>query len=559
MPRCLALALALLAPLVACGPDKASLEGSETSGETGDEFDDGRTLVQALEPPYRPRRLDLILIVDDSPSMRPFTETWAQNARAFGEALEAAHPVVDIRVAITTTSVPGPACPEPEASGGEPVLTSCRAHLEDFVGLDEHGELGGGIEDLTTVCETACSLDELPLVPSPGADEHDLDDLELRPWIEGPRNPFGGNLDGVGLPQALACAGLRGFTGCRFESPIEAAARMVEHMSDPGHPLSEFRRPDATLGIITIGDEDDCSHPDSSATIFDPAGERTFWPDPGATEAPSAVCINAGLDCDDQGCALTDHALDGSPTGDPASAVLTATTRLHEALEAAGELDVDPWAPVIANIGGYRVDGSVVYTPPGPGLSAEDQLYLDGFGVLPGCQAAGPEPDSLLRAGPGGRLAAAGDPNDQFSICAPDWTPALGLSVGWGGPQPAPWCIEFACVEDLEPASALFVPDCVVEQIDYDDTRTALPACLRDEAGWVIDPETYNYALPASEDACWAWRTDTDGSLSEDPYDDAAAYCLDLGHAGEIVVARRLGTYLPYDSTYELRCRPCEA
>ena len=34
-----------------------------------------------------------------------------------------------------------------------------------------------------------------------------------------------------------------------------------------------------------------------------------------------------GLACDDQGCALTDHSLDGAPTDDPASAVLTSTRK----------------------------------------------------------------------------------------------------------------------------------------------------------------------------------------------------------------------------------------
>ncbi|HVI00147.1 MAG TPA: hypothetical protein VM869_15630 [Enhygromyxa sp.] len=534
--RRLAITPALM--LVACGPDLVSGgEGSE------DELADGRTLVQVIEPYGRARRIDLILVIDDSPSMRPFTERWAVNLAAFADVLEAQDVAADVRVAVTTTSVPGPTCAGARAHGGEPMLDSCRAHLEDFVGADEHGELGGSVEDLAAICEAHCSVDAIPIIPSPGRDDHDLDALAVRPWIEAPGNPFGGNLDGIELAEALTCAGLQGFAGCAFESPIEAAARMVEHMADPNHPMFEFRRPDAALSIVTIGDEDDCSHPASSATIFDPDGERIFWSDPQAAEPTSAVCINAGLECDGQSCALTDHALDGSPTDDPTQAVLTPTRRLEDALAAAGEFDKPPFVPVVSSIGGYTPNGEVFYSPPGPDLDDEEQLYLDGFGVLPGCQASAPDPTSSLRAGPGGRLAEIVTFDSLYSICDSDWSTALEVFFP-SIPQPIkPNCIEFECVAD-----------CVLEEVDYADARTAVPSCMRDESGWLI--EDYNFVVPDGADSCWVWQTDASG-LTSDPADDMSDECVDAGRPGEIKIARRPGHPLPYDSVYELRCRPC--
>jgi hypothetical protein len=521
-----------LALLVACGPDSVLVDDENA------EFADGRTLVQTFEPQHRAPRVDLILVIDDSPSMRSFTERWAENAAAFAFIAEIDEYPADLRIAITTTSVPGPTCAGPRARGGEPILDSCRAHLEDFVGPDE---LGGDVEDLAAICEQHCSLAEIPRVPSPGGDDHDHDTLALRPWIEAPQNPFGGNLDGVELAEALACASLQGFRGCSYESPIEAAARMVEHMRDPDHPMSEFRRPDARLGIVTVGDEDDCSHPEPSATIFDPAGDRTFWPDPLADAPTSAVCVRAGLECDEQGCELVDHELDGTPTDNPASAVLTPTSRLHDALAAAGELDDPMWLPHIASVGGYRTDGSVFYTPPGPDLSEDEQAYLDGFGVLPGCEGA--EPD--LRAAPGGRLAAAGTPGAQYSICEADWFVALEAFALKIKDILKVWCVEFDCVDD-----------CVFEEVDYQAVRTPLPSCVRDEAGWTIDPQTQDFVLPADAEACWVMRTDAN-QLTSDIADDIPLECSNDGHPGEIVVRRRAGSLLPYDSVYQLRCRPC--
>lgn len=426
-----------------------------------------------------------MLVVDDSPSMRGFQSTWAANVGAFVEALGAEDTLVDLRVAVTTTSVAGSAC---EGAGGEPLVDSCLAHLDDFVGPDEHGEHGGGELDLAELCTGACNLTTIPRVPSPGSDDGDHSQLAIRPWLESSFNPFGGNLDEVGLVEALTCVGMRGFGGCRYESPIEAAARMVEHMSDPQHPMAAFRRPEAALAFVVVTDEDDCSHDAAAAEQLGLDGD-----------GPSAICVEASVDCDEGGCALIDPSALASPD------------RLTEALVAAGESDA-----IVLALGGVTDVGTLDYDPEPDDPAAA--AYALAFGMGPGCVGA----DGRMAAPPG-RIAELVEASQ--SICSDDWSPILAPFVGWGGPQIAPVCVGLECVDD-----------CVFEAVDREGERVALPQC---------GPQ---FEVPAGADACWSLPTEVD---------EIAPECVDAEASGELFVARAAGRYLPYDSVYELRCAPC--
>ena len=505
------------------------------------------------------RRVDLIVVVDDSPSMRAHLPTMANNAWTFGDLfLDASSP--DFRVVFTTTSVANSTCEGDRALGGQPVLDSCLAHLDDFIGPDEHGEHGGGELDLSSACTDWCSLDGIEVVPSYGS--RNEGSLAPRPWIDSPRNASGTNLaEGVDYREAIGCAMMQGFGGCRFESPIEAAARMVERMADPQDVMFGFRRPDAILDILILSDEDDCSHPASSGTIFSPEGDKVFWPE-GADEPLSAICVNAALECDgpEGACSLVDHALDGSPTTDPDAAVLTPTERLLAAFEAADEYNQGFYTPIVTAVGGFTNNGELYAHQEPPGGPFED--YAASFGVGPGC--ATPTPDELGRyASPGVRLddlTQQVTPGNNFSLCNEDWTPAFTTVSETILPQQPPWCFpgeeEWACVDGLDDADASGEPDCVVEYV-AGEFRQELPLCVRDAEGWVIDPATNDYALPEGEPACWVYALDQ-GSTA-DPNDDADDWCLDQDRRGTIKIARspELQSSIPYDAYDVLRCRPC--
>lgn len=555
------LVLTLVPTLIACGPDLVASDGESGDSETGDsetggepQWEDGRTLVEVWQPESRPR-VDMIIVVDDSPSMRAHMPTMAANAHAFGGVLAAEDLHADARIIVTTTSVPGPTCTGPRARGGESMLDSCLAHLEDFIGLDEHGELGATVEDLAMLCESQCMLPSIDRVPSRGFEREP--ELAVRPWIEAPFNSAGGNLaDDVPFEDALACALLQGFSGCRFESPIEAAARVLERVYDPSDELYGFRRDDAALVVTIISDEDDCSHADPNATIFDPAGERVFWP-AGASEPLSAICVNAGLACDENGCSLTDHDLSGAPTQDPTQAVLTGPARLLDVLTAAGEFDQDPWRPIVGVVGGFSSQGTVHYGQPEPGSPDED--YAAAFGIGPGCAAS-----NQVRATPGGRLAALTDqvtPGNNFSICDDNWTTVFEPFARHGGPQLQPRCYPDTCIADLEPDPDIFEPDCVLERVDTNDALepviVPISTCERDANGWVLDEGSYNFTIPDGQSFCWAWLTDTNGTTAN-PYDDMSPECVESERPAEYKLAARPGSLIPYDSYYQLRCRPCE-
>ena len=68
-------------------------------------------------------------------------------------------------------------------------------------------------------------------------------------------------------------AGL-GHAGCPYPQPLEAARRALTKAQDPNDPDNAgFLRSDATLDVVIITNEDDCSVPETS-DLFDPTQTR---------------------------------------------------------------------------------------------------------------------------------------------------------------------------------------------------------------------------------------------------------------------------------------------
>ncbi|WP_146158343.1 hypothetical protein [Enhygromyxa salina] len=492
-------------------------------------------VVGMVVPVPAPDRLDLLIVVDDSGSMSGYQATLAANLDAIAQVLLADDVDFDVRVAITTTSVPGPTCAGPLARGGELLTDTCRAAPPQA--FEAPSEFSDEVVDQREICNDACPHDQIARRPSP-LDDY-AEQLAIRPWFEPANNSYGGNLPGdVSFEHALSCAALRGFGGCEFESPLAAASRALEHMGSPGDPAFGFLRDDTPLMILFIGDEDDCSHHAASASMFDPEGERVFWSNPAADAPTSAVCHNAGSSCDADGCVPIDRDAHGQPTTDYADATLRSLVEF-EAKLATLRLERGVF---VSMIGGVTPNGLLSYAP------SDDAAWIEEFGWGPGCENAMGQ-----RAQPPGRLYQLVAPiGAASSICSADWTPALESVANKIRPQLPPWCGPVG-VADTDPSTVLVEPDCELIVRTAADETWPVPPCVRDEQGFVLDANL-NYAVPAGADRCHVLLTDSD-QQTESLYDDISDICVDAERPLEVSIAVRPGTLpVPRDSVYALTC-----
>jgi len=183
-----------------------------------------------------PTKVDVLLVVDDSPSMVEEAEAVASGLRAIGEVYEQTW--LDYRIAVVSTHVSGPDCGL--GDDGEFIRTSCLDRIEDFVSPSSHEAPSTDARD---ACRASCS-----------------GSIEPVPWVE--RIEGVHNVDDP--VQHIVCMGQVGFHGCEAESPMMAALRALERAADPDDPNYGFLRPDAGLSIVFIGDEDDCSRPEGA-------------------------------------------------------------------------------------------------------------------------------------------------------------------------------------------------------------------------------------------------------------------------------------------------------
>lgn len=107
-----------------------------------------------------PTKVDVLLVVDDSPSMHDL----AENLRAIAMVYEGEW--LDYRVGVTTTHHSGPDC----AAGrdGALVRTSCRERLSSFVKSTNQESPDVDTRD---VCTDSCALESIDILPTSVADQ----------------------------------------------------------------------------------------------------------------------------------------------------------------------------------------------------------------------------------------------------------------------------------------------------------------------------------------------------------------------------------------------------
>ena len=434
------------------------------------------------------RKVDILFVIDNSGSMGEEQAALAENFGVLVEQLEQLEVDADYRIGITTTESANAHCVLGDGEIGALALRSCRSHLEDFV--------FNGVDRSDEACLQSCPESLADLAPQPSALQEG-GPLAPRPWLE--RNRGGTNVpEGVSTAQALACWGPQGIAGCSYESPLEAMLETFDRSSVDTDPASGFLRDDALLQVVIITDEADCSATLDGEDAFDPEGSKALWPDPGAQQASSAVCWNAGVACQSQPdgrihCEPAEIDLQGQAT-DPEGAVLHPLSRYIERLQQLDArkrevLQTDDQQVLLSVIAGVPVGwgGEPIDYQPGA-----DPNFLANFGVGAGCSSDKGEAVPPVRLLAVAESFADEPGSNVFSICDGDYRPALEAIADRLIEQLSrPTCIDAGEVGDDLVIDGR--PSHCVIQRTVGSERRSVPTCVREGAQWV---------LPANESLC---------------------------------------------------------
>ncbi len=444
-----------------------------------------------------PAKVDVLLVVDDSPSMHDHAENLADNLRAIATVYEGER--LDYRIGVISTHLSGPDC----AAGrdGSLVRTSCRERLPSFV---TSANQESPAVDLREVCTESCALERVEIAPSFVAKQ---DEARPRGWLE--RGATGQNTaDPVA---SLTCLGQVGVGGCTAESPLGAVLRFLDRTEDPRDPDFGFVRADAGLAIILVGDEDDCSR-SSPASL---RGEGSV----------SAACWREGADCV--------QGDDGLSCEVASSSELVEVGSFVERLQA---LDADKrrfngtdeqrvFVSAVAGVPSSYPDRPQTFEP------GNDAAFERAFGIGAGCVRAGRVAAPSVRTVEAAEAFAPWIAN-VVSVCVENWSAALACLPGDSRGQIGPFCLDVELLgEDPELSGS-----CTLTEAREGQTRR-LPECDAQCSEGTCD----TFEIPVGADACVVWQTQ-----------GAQQACLESGFGAEAFVVRHEPSWETLE--YEVSC-----
>lgn len=393
----------------------------------GESPSDLRTIVELPATPST--ALDLLFVIDDSGGTAHLQQNLGDALPGFFEALGPR----DLHVAVATSDL------GTSASNGDIAPDIGGVGQGGCSGLGKAGNLTTGIAAITGSF---------------------LSDVALP---DGTRQR---NYDGE-LAQTVGQMVRVGSTGCGFEQPLSAMRAALE--ANPAN--AGFVRPDATLAVIVMMDEDDCSVRD---TVL-------FGPDTADNPQQSFRCTRFGVTCLQGGNTpdeMTEPGLKDGCGPSVGESPLDAPSTFHDALV---ELKGDARRVVVGGIIGNPEPFEVELRATTPGGTAQPALAHS-------CTFAGPDGMSGTSddqvADPGVRLQAFFDlfKDRSFagSVCDDDLSSPLAgvadrIAFAMGSP-----CVTQA----IDPAT------CVVEDV-VGETITEIPPCPAPTC-WslVTDPAT---------------------------------------------------------------------
>ncbi|MEX1364384.1 MAG: hypothetical protein AB1Z98_14755 [Nannocystaceae bacterium] len=477
--------------------------------------------------------LDVLLVIDNSGSMGPAQARATQAIAQFAVQATATYGA-DLRLGFTTTDDGNPWCQGTSPEAGQLQLSACTGRLQDF-------EFPGAvlIDARQEACLDLCGLD--PGITTTATSTHLEPSPAPRPWIEA--GPAGTNLGDISLQAAALCMAPQGISGCGFESPLEAMRKALARTASPSDTAYGFLRPWARLVVVFVTDEADCSVNDAWEEIFLPEGARVFWNDDDAPAPTSAVCWNAGVQCQGDGpelgaCNPQNYGVDGEVT-DAANAVMHSLTRYIEDL-AAVEADKATYrsepSVSVALVAGVPIgygDGTAElrYTR---GVSPDADFVAD-FGVDPGCNGPGGDAVPPVRLRALAELHPVGDREVIYSVCRDDQSPAFdALYDALATPRLERVACVPACLADVDEGTAGTQAQC-------DVIMTRAGASEREQ---VRLGECADGVVPAGQDACYRLRVD----------EDAASQCAAQGSNAQLELVLADGVSVRGQLDVEVAC-----
>ena len=289
--------------LVACGPTVSVADSGADSGGTSVGEDTGMPPVGTgmipdpdtgdtgtTDPgPAMTDQVDILFVIDNSGSMGEEQGNLATSAVQLVTALGGAN--LDLHIGVTTTDNGNPWCDGTTPEAGDLRMSSCRSRQAEFV-------FQGAVmmDAISIACLDICETDSLEVLPTPGINGS----VAPRPWLE--LTDGNVNVANADFGEALRCMLPQGINGCGFEQPLESMYKAVLRSQNDQENAFGFFRAGALPVVIIVSDEADCSNNNDQQTIFLPEGDRTFWSLPDEGAPTSAVCWNAGVQCEGGQC-----------------------------------------------------------------------------------------------------------------------------------------------------------------------------------------------------------------------------------------------------------------
>jgi hypothetical protein len=429
--RTLAIALGLV--IGACSDDGGP--GIIHPPDGGIDADPYQTLIEL--PVTINRSLDLLLVVDDSPSMADKQNNLANNLPNLINVLNTVPgglPDVHIGVVTTdmgTSSSSGPPGPAVGVLGqGGCANTGKSGNLQTF---------------------------NAPITNTFLSDVKELDGTRTRNYT--------GDLASVFATMVRA-----GAQGCGFEQPLAAARAALDN--NPAN--AGFLRPDALLAVVFVGDEDDCSIKDPA--VFGPESQMLG-------PLQSFRCTRFGVRCAQGGqtpAEMNQIGAKGGCTSNPSSTYIDDVAPYVEFLRG---LKADPRHVIVHGLLGTTTPFNVeLKAPPGGQTAVPTLAHSCTYEGAIGPEVADP-PVRLAAA-----LAQLSTGDALGSVCQPDLSGELvdlgrRLTRAIGSP-----CLS-TTPPDADPATQGLQPDCIVED-QVGDATTTIPACtIGGSPCWELVPD----------------------------------------------------------------------